>query len=130
MPKDTNYMQPMIFGGKFLAELDLCAAQCVNRFLHDSECESAVTYHCDVKFLKPCYVGDLVFMTAKIVETRTKSIRVHIVAERERRGKPERDKVAEGDIVFVSILHSGDVVHHPEFLPYAPHGMKLDADNK
>ncbi len=125
LPKQTNYMPPMIFGGAFFAELDLCAAICVNRFLHDSDCEAAVTHKADVTYLGPCYVGDIIFLKAKIVGVGKKSIVVEVVADRERRGSPERDRVADAKFVFISIEHSRDVVDKPARLPYKDHGMTL-----
>jgi acyl-CoA hydrolase len=106
----------MIFGGAFMAQLDLCAAACVTRFLHDSECDSAVTYRINnLVFHGAAMIGDIVFMYAKITQVRTHAIVVNIEAFREKRDGPKRDKVADAEFVFVS--RKGDKVH--------PHGMKL-----
>ena len=125
MPKHTNYMYPMIFGGEFFSKIDLCAAACVRRALHDSECQSAVTHMVNVKFLKPCYVGDLIYIKSNIVEARTKSIKVKVIAEREKRDSDKRDVVAEGELVFVSVLDIQYVKDKPDKLPYASHNLKL-----
>lgn len=126
LPKHTNYMYPMIFGGAFYSELDLCAATCVNRFLFDSKCEAAVTHKSDVTYTGPCYAGDIIFMKAKIVDVGKKSVVVEVVADRERRGSPERDRVANAKFVFVAIEHARDVHQKPKRLPYADHGLTLE----
>lgn len=125
MPKNANYMYPMIFGGDFYAELDLCVATCVNRFLHDSDCGGAVTHKSEVTFLAPTYVGDHIYMKSKVVSVGKKSIVVEVVAEREKRNSPERDRVAEAKFVFVSIAHAKDVAFRPDKLPYKDHGVSL-----
>lgn len=126
MPEHTNYMLPLIFGGAFFSKLDLCAACCVKRFLQESKCEAAVTHLAETKFMKPCYLGDIVFMKAEIIEARVKSITVKVTAEREKRNSLERDRVAEATFVFVSIEHANDISKKPDMLPYAPHGLTLE----
>lgn len=127
MPKDTNKMSPLIFGGFFLEQIDLAAAKCVSRFLYNSKCESAVTHDVHVKFLKPCYLGDLVIIQAKIVSVGKKSIVCKIDAFRERKS-PVRDKVATGEIVFVSIKNVEGIKEKPEFLNYDNHGLEIEND--
>ncbi len=128
MPKDTNYLSGMIFGGFFMSELDLCAAQACSRLLHDSPtCSRAVTHKAEFVFHKPCYVGDLVFLKAKIISLGQKSIVVIVEAERERRGSPERDVVALAKFVFISINSQKDGDTSPyKQLQYQAHGLKLD----
>jgi acyl-CoA thioesterase YciA len=125
MPFQSNWHAPLIFGGEFFAQLDLCAATCVNRFLHDSDCETAVTHKAEVSFMAPCYIGDIIFMKARVVSTGKKSIVVEVIAERERRGGEARDKVVESKFVFVSIEHTKDVASMPQKLPYKDHGLSI-----
>lgn len=116
MPTHCNYMFPMIFGGAFFSELDLCAACCVNRLLHDSECDSAVTHKVlDLTFHKPAFAGDIIFMKAVVTELRNKSITVTVTAEREKRASPGRDHIVDAKFVFVS-KKDGE---------YHPHGLSL-----
>ena len=116
MPKDCNYHFPMIFGGAFMSELDLCAAACVSRFLLDSECDSAVTYKVNnITFHGAAQSGDMIFMDAEIAQVRVHAIVVKVKALREKRNNPERDHIADAEFVFVS--RKGDKVH--------PHGLKL-----
>ena len=102
MPKHCNYMYPMIFGGHFFSEMDLCAASCVTRLLHGSVCDSAVTHKFEGTYHAAAESGDLVFMHARVVELRKKAVVVEIRAHRERRAKPDRDLVADARFVFVT----------------------------
>lgn len=102
LPHQCNYMLPMIFGGAFFSELDLAAACCVNRLLHDSECDSAVTHKFSGTFHAPAQMGDIIFLKAEVVELRHKSVRLIVTAERERRAEKGRDKVADAEFVFVT----------------------------
>lgn len=115
MPKHCNYMYPMIFGGAFFSELDLAAASCVGRLLHDSECDSAVTHKFSGTFHKAAECGDLIFLECKITQLRIKGIAVNVKAYREKRSERYRDFIAEADFVFVS---KKDGQFHP-------HGLKL-----
>lgn len=115
LPKHCNWMYPMIFGGAFFSELDLCAACCVNRLLHDSECDRAVTHKYEGTFHAAAECGDIIFLSAEVVELRHKAVVVQIKAYRERRAKPGQDFIAEARFVFVT--KKGDDFH--------PHGLKL-----
>lgn len=116
MPTHCNYMFPMIFGGAFFSEVDLCAACCVNRLLHDSDCDSAVTYKVlDLTFHCPAYAGDIIFLKAEIVALRNKSITVRVTGEREKRSTAGQDHILDATFVFVS--KKGD--------NYAYHGLTL-----
>lgn len=115
MPKHCNYMYPMIFGGHFFSEMDLCAATCVGRLLHDSECDSAVTYKFEGTFIAACEAGDVVFMRAEVVELRRNAVVIQVRAERERRAKAGREHVADAKFVFVSRKDG----------KYAAHGLKM-----
>lgn len=87
MPKHCNYHFPMIFGGAFFSELDICAAMCVNRLLHDSDCDTAVTYKFEVTYHAAAESGDLIFMKAQVVELRRNAVVVEVKAHRENRPK-------------------------------------------
>ena len=136
MPTDANYMYPLIFGGAFFAQMDLCAARTANRFLYESNtCDGAVTHKVEnLTFTKPCYVGDLIHLTGTVVQVGVKSVVVNVVAERE--GVVPRDlrhplcnsfyteKVAEGKFIFISIKKM-DLSDHPQFLQYVEHDLEL-----
>jgi acyl-CoA hydrolase len=126
MPMQTNYNYPMIFGGAFFAEIDLCAAQCVNRLLHDSPtCRTCVTHKAEVTFHKPCYAGDLIFLEAEVAELRHKAVKVLVKAFRERCGSSTRDFVAESTFVFVTVSDVKNVQDKPDLLPYAHHKLEM-----
>lgn len=116
MPKHCNYMYPMIFGGAFFSELDLCAAACAKRLLQASECDSAVTHKVlELVFHKAAECGDMVFMRAEIVELRRKGITIRVSADREKGCVPGRDHIADATFVFVS--KKGD--------EFVPHGLSM-----
>lgn len=120
LPKHCNYLYPMIFGGAFFSELDLCAASCVTRLLHESICDCAVTYKVlDVTFHKAAYAGDIIFMRAEVVELKHKAIVVKVTAEREKRAVAGQDHIADAKFVFIS--KKGD--------EYVPHGLTLPESN-
>jgi len=113
MPQDCNYTQKVVFGGAMLAQLDITAAACVARLLRSSgTAESGVTYKVSVTFHKPSHCGDIIFLTAKIVELRKKAIVVAMEAHKEERHSPERTHVATGEFVFVSMKGENYVHHH------------------
>lgn len=101
-PSDTNYMYPMVFGGKMLSEMDVCAAMAVRRALYGTECDSAVTVAVrSVNFLVGAIVGDLVFLHGEIIKLGNRSLDIRVVGWREQAGG-ERQKICEGEFVFAS----------------------------
>lgn len=134
MPTDANHMSPLIFGGAFFSEMDLCAANTVRRFLYDSETATGAVTHKveDLTWFMPCYVGDLVYLRGQVVSCGQKSVVVSVLAERERKNPLKittsssyRDTVAEGTFVFVTIATDDGVKDRPVFLPYVRHGLKI-----
>lgn len=118
MPKHCNYMYPMIFGGHFFSEMDLCAACCVNRLLHDSDCDSAVTHKFEGTFHNAAENGDLIFLDAEVVELRHKAVVVAVRAEGEKRAKSGRTLLATARFVFVT-KKNGEYHYHGLQLPTA-----------
>ncbi len=115
MPTDCNYQYPMIFGGKLFSEMDLAAAQCVSRLLHDSDCDGAVTYKYEGTFYAAAECGDIVFLDAEIIELRQKAVKINVKVSRERRSTKGKDQIAEG--IFVFVTKKGD--------KFQPHGLEL-----
>lgn len=123
-PGDTNDSSPLIFGGAFFSHLDKAAATAVRRLLYESEtCKGAVTHVFDGKYLKPCYMGDLIFIKAEIVSLGVKSVVVETKAYRERLG--QRELVAYANYVFVTISDHKNTVNKPDMLPYMAHGLTM-----
>ena len=129
MPDQCNPLSPMIFGGAFFSEIDLCAATCVKRLLYSSKtCKEAVTHKVlDVTFNMPMYLGDLVHLKAQIVELRHKAITVEVKMFREipEDGEPKMEAVGNAKFVFISIINGDNVGEKPKKLPYADHGLTL-----
>lgn len=103
-PQDTNYHPPMVFGGKMLSEMDICAAGTVRRALYDSPLgvRDAVTVQVDdVTFHKGAVVKDLIFLQGTITKIGIKSITVEVKAYNEV-NKNLRELMASGTFVFVA----------------------------
>jgi acyl-CoA hydrolase len=116
LPKDCNYHIPMIFGGEFFARMDLAAAACVSRLLHDSECDSAVTHKFEGEFLAAAEMGDIVFLNCEVIEIRYKSVTVEVTAYREKRATEGQTLIAKAKFVFVT-KKNGEFCKHllPEY---------------
>lgn len=128
MPEHTNAMSPMIFGGAFFGQMDLCAAKVVRRLLYDSEtCSDAVTHKFEGTYHRPCYLGDLVLLRGKITEIRKKSVKVEVEAYREKcfEGEISQELVADAKFVFVAIQRIENIQDKPHALPYAFHGLEM-----
>lgn len=103
MPVHTNYMYPLIFGGAFMSELDLCAATLVNKLVKKSSTvNNAVTHKANFEFHAPSYAGDVIYMNAKVMEIRNKAIGIMVDGYREPRDSEERIHVATATFVFVT----------------------------
>lgn len=103
MPTHTNYMYPLIFGGAFMSELDLCAATLVNKLVKKSDSvDNAVTHKADFTFHAPSYAGDVIYMFAKVVELGKKSVVIQVEGYREPRDSDNHIHVATAKFVFVT----------------------------
>jgi acyl-CoA thioesterase YciA len=127
MPEDCNYMLPMVFGGASFAKADIAAAMCVKRLLVASPtCKGAVTYKiADFTWHKPTYLGDLIYVYAKVIEGGYKSLVVYVKAYQEKRDSLKKALMAEGKFVFVTVADVKDVQDKPDMLPYAHHQLKI-----
>lgn len=105
-PQDSNYMPPMIFGGKLLSEMDICAAMTARRFLYSSKtAKDAVTVAVsNVNFYVGAVVKDLIFLKGEVVRTGISSIDIHVSGYREKAGDDNelKEKICDGDFRFVS----------------------------
>jgi len=112
MPIHTNYMYPLIFGGAFMSELDLCAATLVNKLVKKSTTvDNAVTHKADFTFHAPSYAGDVIYMDASVSELGKKSIVVKVEAHREPRDSEIRIHVSTAKFVFVTRMGE-EYKHH------------------
>lgn len=118
-PKDLNPTNNIIFGGKFMSELDIAAASAVRGILRYSICDSSVTYKMNVTFLGPSFLGDTIHIKAEVTDLRTKSVSVKVLGYREPRnqeGEPNFTLVATANFVFVTKLGE----------EYTPHGLVME----
>ena len=117
MPKHCNYHIPMIFGGEFLAQIDIAAAMCVAAVVKNSEIATyAVTHKVKCEFLAAAQMGDIIKLTSNLVELRKKSIAIKVVAETTARNNKDSPKlVALAELVFVT--KNGDI--------FTSHGLSI-----
>lgn len=104
-----------IHGGEMLLQMDRCAAIAVRRVLYNNICDSYRTVGVtDVNFLKGAKLGDLITISAKIIEFGLKRIKVIVECNREDK-TGENTLMANGIFWFVSFR---------EDKPF-PHGLSL-----
>ena len=116
LPKHCNHHLPMVFGGEFMAQMDIAAAMLVSKTLADSETATyAVTHKFSCEFSKAAQMGDIIELQCKIVELREKAIIVEVKAMRSKRGSKVSDQVASAKAVFVA--KNGE--------DYVKHGLRL-----
>lgn len=117
LPRDTNHMEGVIFGGKFLEEIDITCAELCRRALYQSEtANKAFTYRInELEFTAPAKQGDIVFIDAKLSKLKRKAMVVRFSAFIEQSETGTTKHVAHGELVFVSHFN-GD---------YKAHGLEL-----
>ena len=100
MPKDTNALGT-IFGGVILSYIDHAGAVEAHRQVKGRLVTVAM---CEIEFLAPVFVGDLVSFYADVVRRGRTSIRVKVTVEAERQHQePQLVKVTEADVVYVHV---------------------------
>lgn len=82
MPKDTNYMFPLVFGGAMMSQVDLAAATHARMLLNWTSCDKTITYKANVLFSAPSYAGDTIRFDSRLVEVRDNSLRFIVEAYR------------------------------------------------
>lgn len=119
MPQHSNYMS-MVFGGEMLARMDICAAECVRRFLYSAKTKlyALTTRVEEVGFAVGAEIGDIVFFDAKIIYTGIKTIKVDIIGHREQ-PNGNIEKICTGKFTFVT-------KDDPKANKACPHGLKLE----
>lgn len=109
MPADTNYMFPLVFGGAMMSQVDLAVATHVRQLLDFSECDKAVTYKADFKFLGPAYSGDTIEIVSECTEVRDNALGFTIRVYRIPKPtigirKTEKELIGQHYLVFVTKL--------------------------
>lgn len=82
MPKDTNYMFPLVFGGAMMSQVDLAAATHARMLLNWTTCDKAVTHKANFDFGCRSYAGDTIRFDSKLVEVRANALRFIVKAYR------------------------------------------------
>lgn len=126
---DCNHISQLVFGGAFMAEIDLTCANACTKVLGDSKtAHQSVTHKMNFNFVAPSWQGDVIQIRAKAWPSGPKSISVIFKAVRVKTGNSNynsdsQDIVAEGDAVFISIAE--DFSKNSK-LKYALHGLPLE----
>lgn len=123
MTSDTNDLCPLIYGGALWGEMDKTAAIVVRSYLKDTPAPTGVTHHAEVTFKMPSYRGDVLTIDADVESAHEKSIVVKITVTR------DKDLIAEGKFVFISIHNLGLIKEKPKMLQYCRHGKPLEKDS-
>lgn len=109
MPKDTNYMFPLVFGGAMMSQVDLAAATHARMLLNWTSCDKAVTHKANFNFTGRSYAGDTIRFESKLVEVRDNSMR--FIVDAYRSPLPEANKpmatsfehIGKHELVFVTM---------------------------
>lgn len=99
MPKDAN-PDGDIFGGWIISMMDLAGAIIARRVAKTRIVTVAVN---NMSFHLPVYIGDCVECYGEAVHIGNTSIRVRVETWVERRNDRSREKVTEGEFVFVAV---------------------------
>ncbi len=140
MPEHTNYRSPLIFGGAFMAKMDLAAAERIALFFRatykerkqyaeqngTSLVDNAVTHTIDkCIFYAPSFLGDIIQLETKIFKAQRRHIWVHVRAFRVPRNPEEpvqTNPLAEMTLSFVTqqgevyAAHNIDKIWNDEIL--------------
>lgn len=109
MPKDTNYMYPLVFGGAMMSQVDLAAATHVRMLLNWTNCDKAVTHKANFNFTGRSYAGDTIRFDSRVAEIRDNSIR--FVVDAYRSALPQNEipmetafeHIGQHELVFVTM---------------------------
>lgn len=99
MPKDAN-PDGDIFGGWVISMMDLAGAIVARDVSKNRVVTVAVN---NMSFHLPVYIGDCVECYGEVVHVGNTSIRVKVETWVERRNDRKREKVTEGEFVFVAL---------------------------
>jgi acyl-CoA hydrolase len=103
LPKHCNHHIPMIFGGEFMAQMDIAAAMLTAKLLVSSKTAThAVTHKFEGEFMAAAQMGDIVQLHCTVSELRKKAIVIMVEAHRQKRGEPMNDYIAWAKFIFVS----------------------------
>lgn len=130
-PQDTNYMYPMLFGGKLLSEMDIAAALTCRRVLYKSEkAKDAVTVGIkNVNFHHGAVVKDIIYLKARVIKLGIKSIEVRVDGWVEKGNSKHKDlklgentKLCDGIFTFCA---SEEIDPNGTVRPIA-HGLSME----
>ena len=101
---DVNY-HGNVHGGKVMKWIDEVAYALAVRYAKKNCVTKFVD---DIEFLKAIHIGDLVFLTATLIEVGNSSMRSHVKVSSENLIEQVKKENCECDIVFVAIDQEGN----------------------
>lgn len=100
---DANY-HGNVHGGKVMKWIDEVAYALAVRY---SRKNCVTKFVDDIEFSEAIHIGDLVYLTAKLIKTGTTSMRIHVEVSSENLIEQEKKENCACDIVFVAIDQNG-----------------------
>lgn len=103
MPADTN-ANGDIFGGWLVSQMDLAAGIVAKSYARSRAVTVAIE---TLSFKKPVSVGDIVCIYCDLYEVGKTSMKIYVAVWSRKPEVSEREKVTEGNFVFVAIDDKG-----------------------
>lgn len=133
MPKDTNYMFPLVFGGAMMSQVDLAAATHARMLLNWTTCDKAVTHKANFSFTGRSYAGDTIRFVSRVAEVRDNAIRFLVDVYRSplpTDGAPMSigfEHIGSHELVFVTMTGDKFTPHHlKDLLPAESELVSID----
>jgi len=119
-PNDTNPMG-ILQGGRLVQWMDIAAAICAQT--HASRICVTASIN-TVSFKKPAYIGDIVFIEARITRTFTTSMEIMVSAWSRNITSTKKQLISESFLTFVAIDELGHTTSVNPVKPKSPSDRK------
>jgi acyl-CoA hydrolase len=115
-PEHCNPKMPQMFGGALYSMMDELAHTLVLLNLKKTPCDNAVTHIWDGKFTGEPNLGDILSIRARVMEVRTKAIKVYVGVSAIASDQSYVKRVANANFVFCTKYG----------IFFRPHGLEMD----
>tara|TARA_B110000014_G_C19964715_1_gene499334 strand:+ start:215 stop:679 length:465 start_codon:yes stop_codon:yes gene_type:complete len=125
-PSDAN-PAGNVFGGAILKHIDMVAGIVAQRHSQTN----AVTVSMDkISFLKPVFVGNVLFVTARVNYVQKSSMEIEVNVEAEDIAKGTRVHTGNAFVTFVALDQNGRPIHIPQLRVETPEDQKRFEEGK
>jgi len=125
-PSDAN-PAGNVFGGAILKHIDMVAGIVAQRFSQTN----AVTVSMDkISFLKPVFVGNVLFVTARVNYVQNSSLEIEVNVEAEDIAKGTRVHTGNAFVTFVALDENGKPASVPKLRIETPEDQKRFEEGK